>query len=122
MSPKFLLDEQICSHALRHAIQARVAAGAVLDVLRVGEIGAPPNGTADPQLLQAAAELDRSLISGDKKTMPMHFADFLAAGESSPGLMMIRGTPSIPQLVEWLEAIASESSAEEYVDTVLWIP
>ncbi|MBC7855212.1 MAG: hypothetical protein IAF94_17415 [Pirellulaceae bacterium] len=99
-----------------------MAAGAVLDVLRVGETGAPPYGTADPQLLQAAAELDRILISGDKKTMPMHLADFLAAGKSSPGLLMIRGDPSIPQLVEWLEAIATECSADEYGDTVSWVP
>ena len=35
---------------------------------------------------------------------------------------MVRGTPSIPQLVQWLEAIATESTASDYVDEVLWIP
>lgn len=118
MSPKFLLDEQLCSQALWHAI----GASAVLDVLRVGDPGAPPNGTADPQLLEAAAKLKRILISRDKKTMPAHFADFLTSGKSSPGLLMVRGEPPIPELVQWLEAIAAESSAEEYADSALWIP
>jgi hypothetical protein len=80
MSSKFLLDEQLCSHALWHAIRA----SDVLDVLRVGDPGAPPNGTADPHLLEAAAKLERILISRDKKTMPAHFADFLASGNRAP--------------------------------------
>ena len=118
MSPKVLLDEQLSSRALWHAIQASLA----LDVLRVGDVGAPPNGTADPQLLEAAVVLGRILISRDKKTMPAHFADLLASGRSSPGLVMIRGEPAIPQLIEWLEAIAEASAADEFVDAVLWIP
>jgi hypothetical protein len=87
----------------------------------VGDPSAPPNGTADPHLLETAAILGRILISRDKKTMPAHFADFLASGRSRPGLVMIRGEPAIPQLIEWLEAIAAASSADVFVDAVLWI-
>src|SRR5947209_2547647 len=51
-----------------------------MDVLRVGDLGAPPRGTLDPDLLLAAEQMGRLLVSRDKKTMPRHLIRHFASG------------------------------------------
>ena len=55
MSPKFLFDEHLRSRAIWDAIQFRIAVGIPLDVLRVGDPGAPLPATKDPQVLSRSA-------------------------------------------------------------------
>jgi len=48
--------------------------------------------TPDPELLAEARKLNRVLLTHDINTMPDHFATFLAglaAGEHSPGVMLV---------------------------------
>lgn len=45
-------------------------------------------GIPDQGVLAMAAEAGRVLVSHDQKTMPKHFAEFIA-GETSPGLLII---------------------------------
>jgi hypothetical protein len=57
-------------------------------------------GVPDPDVLALAAEQDRILVSHDFKTMPRHFAEFLQARGSSPGVILV------PQHLHVGEAIA----------------
>lgn len=122
MSPKFLLDEQLRSRAIWDAIQARIAAGIPLDVLRVGDPGAPPPATPDPQVLEAAAAMGRILLSRDVATMPEHFAAFLGSGRSCSGIVILHGHQTVSELVRWLEFLTAEAAAHEFVDQIIWIP
>ena len=45
-------------------------------------------GVPDP-VLALAAQQDRILVSDDFRTMPRHFADFVQAHASSPGLILV---------------------------------
>ena len=42
------------------------------------------NGVDDPEVLARAATNGRVLVSHDRKTMPRHFAEFIA-GNTNPG-------------------------------------
>ncbi len=46
-------------------------------------------GAPDPAVLAFAAQAGRVIASHDLRTMPTHFADFLASGQHSAGLMLI---------------------------------
>src|SRR5438034_2754352 len=43
----------------------------------------------DETVLQRAASEGRILVTHDKRTMPKHFASFLAKGNSSPGVLLV---------------------------------
>jgi hypothetical protein len=43
----------------------------------------------DPEVLALAGEQDRILVSHDFQTMPRHFGDYLQAGGSSPGVLLV---------------------------------
>ena len=55
------------------------------------------DGLRDPELLDRAAK--GVLVSHDRRTMLDHFRAHLAAGKSSPGNLVVSGTP-IAQVVE----------------------
>jgi hypothetical protein len=43
----------------------------------------------DEAVLQCAASDGRILVTHDKRTLPKHFASFLAKGNSSPGVLLV---------------------------------
>jgi hypothetical protein len=43
----------------------------------------------DETVLQRAASDGRILVTHDKRTLPRHFASFLAKGNSSPGVLLV---------------------------------
>jgi hypothetical protein len=76
------IDPDIRKGLLRRepSIDFRPAAGIIAD------------GTLDPEVLAIAADDDRVLVSGDLRTMSVHFQNFIATRES-PGVLLI---PSFP--------------------------
>jgi hypothetical protein len=69
------------------AIDFRAAAGVI------------PDGTPDPSVLQVAADAGRVLITGDVRTMRVHFEDFVAHRDS-PGVLLIPSSRSIGAAIE----------------------
>lgn len=53
--------------------------------------------------------------------MPMHFANFIF-NHDSPGVLLIPQSLSIKQAVEELAIIWGASEAEEWVNTITWLP
>ncbi len=119
----FLFDEDT-DGKLRRAVRRHnsLHPDTAIPFVRVGDAAAPPSGTLDPEVLMGTAENDLILVTYDKTTMGGHFADFLAAGNHSPGVLIIRNGSTIPVLVEILAIIAHAGSAEDYADQVNWIP
>lgn len=118
MKVRFLVDENL-SPRLQLALRRTYAE---LDVLRVGDSGAPPLGTLDPDLLRYLEMDQRMLITDNRVSMPVHVAVHNAAGGHHWGIMTIRAGASMGQLVSALALVWEASAAEEWIDRMDWIP
>ena len=78
-------------------------------------------GLRDPAVLALAAREGRVLVTHDQKTMPRHFAEFIAA-EASPGVLIIPQQLPVVTAVEDLLLIWSTMDAEEWRNTIRFLP
>jgi hypothetical protein len=83
--------------------------------------GAGLRGVPDNQVLTVAACEGRILLSHDHRTMPRHFADFIAV-ESSPGVMIIPQRMLIRIAVEWIVTVWAASDTEEWRNQIMILP
>lgn len=76
MKVRFLLDENLSPQ-----IQAGLwRYNPAIDVVRVGDRGVPPLGTADPDLLRYLESAQRALVTNNRVSMPGHLRDHYEAG------------------------------------------
>lgn len=123
MPLQLLLDENLRDGGLWSAISQHNAASDVkLEVVRVGDPDGPPLGIRDPELIAWAAANGRVLVGLDKSTLPGHLADFLNAGNQSPGVIFLRSDLTRTDILELLTLIAHASEAAEWANTYRWIP
>ena len=78
-------------------------------------------GISDPDVLAHAAQEGRILVSHDRKTMPRHFAAFIAA-TTSPGLMIVSQNADVRLVIDELIMIWAASEAEEWINSIITIP
>jgi len=82
---RYLLDEHVDStlraQLLRHEPD--------LVVWMIGDPGAPKRGTLDPDLLLWCEANDFVLVTNNRKSMPVHLQDHLAAGHHVPGILTL---------------------------------
>jgi predicted nuclease of predicted toxin-antitoxin system len=78
-------------------------------------------GMRDPQILALAAREGRVLVTHDQKTMPQHFAAFITT-ETSPGVLIIPQRLPVTTAVEDLLLIWSTMDAEEWRNTIRFLP
>ena len=64
-------------------------------------VGVIPDGTPDPSVLHIAADSGRVLVTGDLRTMQVHFREFVAQRES-PGVLLIPSSRSIGAAIDGL--------------------
>jgi hypothetical protein len=118
MKPRFLLDENLPPHlktALLHHDES-------IDVLRVGDSGAPPLATPDPLILRYVDTAQRCLVTDNRHSMPGHLESHWAADGHIWGLVWIRPKASIGQIARALYVIWSLSEVEDWLDRLDWIP
>jgi len=88
---KYLLDEHIPpayrTQILRRA--ERLAPFAELEVWAIGDPDAPAKGTLDPEILLWCESHGFVLVTNNRRSMPVHLADHLAAGQHVPGIFTI---------------------------------
>lgn len=75
----------------------------------------------DKEVLAKAADQGRVLVTHDRKTMPTHFAEFIATEESS-GVIIIPQKLSVSAAVEDLILIWVASESEEWINRIKSIP
>jgi hypothetical protein len=75
---RFLADEDLDADIIR-GLHSHEPAIDILDVKTAGL-----RGTADPEILELAAQEDRVLITHDRNTMTRYFRDRLDAGMPTP--------------------------------------
>jgi hypothetical protein len=78
-------------------------------------------GLSDREVLATASREGRVLVTHDQRTLPRHFAEFIAA-ETSPGLLVVPQYLPISVAVEELLLIWSASDAEEWTNRVCYLP
>lgn len=83
--------------------------------------GTIPEGTPDPEVLRIAAEDSRVLVSGDIRTMSVHFKNFVARRES-PGVLLIPSARSIGTAIEGLLFVWLNWAPDDLHNQVQWLP
>ena len=104
-----ILNELIVTATLRRepAIDFRTARAAGL------------HGLDDKAVLLCAAEEDRILVTHDKRSMPRHFAGFLAEGHRSPGvLVVIPQDVPLARVVETLLLIWVDARPDDWANVI----
>jgi hypothetical protein len=93
-----------------------------LVVLAVGDPGVPPKGTLDPEILIWCEENDFILVTNNRRSMPVHFAEHLELGHHILGILSLRRRADIGRIIEDLIVIAEASFDDEYKDQIVYIP
>lgn len=118
IAPCFLFDEQM-NHDLVDALRITHPG---IDIVCVGDIGAPPKGTPDEELLEIAEGEKRILVTMDKRTMPGHLAQHFARGRHTWGVLILRPGCSIAMHGGSISLVWQASDADEWLDRTDYLP
>jgi hypothetical protein len=75
----------------------------------------------DKDVLALAARSGRLLVTHDRKTMPKHFAEFIA-NQSSAGVLIVPQKLPVTQVVEDLILIWAATEAAEWTNRIFSLP
>lgn len=78
-------------------------------------------GLPDEKVLEIAAEERRILVSHDRRTMPLHFADFIIENTSSGVLIVSQDLPML-EVIDNLILIWAASDIEEWTNRLAYLP
>ena len=78
-------------------------------------------GLNDKDVLALAARSGRLLVTHDRRTMPKHFAEFIAM-QSSAGVLIVPQKLSVMQVVEDLILIWAVTDATEWTNRIYSLP
>ena len=115
---RYLLDEHL-PRALVIQLRRRDPG---LAVWLVGDPGVPAKGTSDTELLRWCEEVGALLVTDNRRSMPGHLADHLAAGGHVPGIFVLRRTRAIGDVVDDLMFIAGAAFDDEFRDRIIYVP
>ena len=79
-------------------------------------------GLSDLRVLDLAAQENRILVTQDIRTMPENFAQFLEAGNRSPGVLMISQNVPTKEAIDTLVLIWAASEPEEWTNRIAVLP
>jgi len=114
---RFLADENLDSDIL----DGLLAREPTIDIVDVKTAGL--RGTQDPDLLELAAQQARIIVTYDRRTMPRHFRERIAAGKPAPGVFILpQHANAIGEIIEWLLLVWSGSRAEEWHGQIVFLP
>lgn len=88
----------------------------------VGDVGVPPKGTLDPEILCWCEKHDFVLVTNNRRSMPIHLKEHLAEERPIPGIFAIRFHADIGRVIKALIEIAGASFENEYQDRIEHIP
>jgi hypothetical protein len=93
-----------------------------IDVLRIGDPGAPATGAMDAEVLAFAELSGRLLVTADRRSMPGHLDAHVKAGGRVWGLLWVRDGTPVSLIARELALVWEATEAEEWVDVLEWIP
>lgn len=115
---QYLTDENV---TLAYARQIRRLEPEI-DIRAVGELGVPPKGTLDPEILDWC-ELNRFvLITNNRKSMPPHLTEHLIKGQHIPGILILSASMSFGAIIDELIFLAKAAADDEFQDQIRHMP
>lgn len=84
--------------------------------------GAPSAGTLDPEILIWCEEHNFVLVTNNRKSMPVHLADHLAAERHIPGILTVDVKRNLAENLDDLLLAALASVPGEYADRIIYLP
>jgi hypothetical protein len=115
---RFLLDEHVPSLYRTELIRREPG----LVVWRLGDPEAPPRGTPDPLILEWCERQEFVLVTNNRKSMPAHLLDHLAAGRHVPGIVLFEPRMGIGAVLDELNLIAIAATPDDLHDRVRYLP
>lgn len=115
---QYLLDEHV-DPGLKRALKR---GWRDIVVWRIGDPGAPPQGTLDPEILIWCEINGFSLVTNNRASMPVHLRDHLAADHHVPGIFVLNSNMKMGETAEELALICGASEMEEYLDLLNYLP
>lgn len=115
---RFLIDENMSPQYRTQLLYHEPS----LTVLAVGDEGAPPKSTPDPEILVWCEQNQFSLVTNNRESMPQHLSDHITAGHHVPGIFPINRKVSMGLIIDELIHIAGASDEAEYIDRITYIP
>lgn len=115
---QYLLDEHV-DKRLRRALQQLAPA---LAVRCVGDPDAPALSTPDPDILAWCERYDFLLITNNRRSMPGHLADHLAAQRHIPGILVLNIHDAIGVTASELILIWETCTVDEFEDQIWFLP
>lgn len=113
---RILIDQDFDQDILRGLLR-RVPE---LDAVSAYEVGM--SKASDPDLLAWAHKAGRVLVTHDRRTMPAHVAQRLAAGDDISGVAIVSRRMPISRALDELEIVVLCSEPEEWKNLVRHIP
>ena len=118
MEIRYLLDENL-SPEWRTQLLHRLPH---LTVWIVGDPSAPRLGTLDPEIWIWCEVHQFILVTNNRRSMPRHLADHVAAGRSMPGVLTLRKNAIMGRVLEDLILIAGAGDGNEFYNQIRYIP
>ena len=115
---QYLFDEHM-PLAYRTQLLSRAPS---LTVWKIGMPGVPPSGTLDPEILLWCEANDFILVTNNRRSMPVHLADHLAAGRHIPGILTVDITRDMAGNLDDLLLVALAALPGEYKDRIVYLP
>ena len=78
-------------------------------------------GVPDDKVLEITAKEQRILVSHDRRTMPLHFADFIV-NNISYGVLIIPQDILISKAIDNIILIWSASDIDEWINRIVYLP
>lgn len=116
--PEFLFDECTDPDVVTALRRLEPAIG----IIRVGDQGAPPRSTLDPEMLLAAESLGRVLVTNDRRTMPGHLIAHFLAGRHTAGVILLREGFAIGRYARSILDQWAATTADEWIDRTTYLP
>lgn len=116
MMLRLMTDEDLNGHIIRGVLRLLPE----LDVERVQDIGLL--SASDAEILEAAANDGRMLLTHDAKTMPEHAYERVRSGKPMAGVIVCPQDLAIGTAVQDIALLAECSEAGEWKGKVIYLP
>ncbi len=114
---KYLLDENV-DPDLRAALKAKWPE---MTVWHIGDPSTPHDQTPDPVILGWCEEHAFVLVTNNRRTMPVHLKDHVAAGRRCYGIFILNRKMSLSQTVDALALYWLEEKPEAFLDQIIFL-
>jgi hypothetical protein len=88
----------------------------------VGDPSAPGLGTLDPDILLWCEAHGFILVTNNRRSMPQHLSEHLAAGRQIPGILVLRKNAAMDQVIEDLILITEAAGDDDYQNMISYVP